>query len=119
MLQQKNGEEKEIERDRTRELEVCGVWRKTVSAETVQANRPVGGVVLMTYPDILREPHVSQEQLQEATHALRGKNYSNTRFLKKHLSISGVRAGAVFRRLGWEAYSRTTSSRTYRRVETK
>ncbi len=51
MLQQKNGEGKEIERDRTRELEVCGVWRKTVSAETVQANRPVGGVVLMSEID--------------------------------------------------------------------
>ena len=71
----------------------------------------------MTYPDILREPHVSAELLQQASHALQGKNYSNTRFLKKHLNISGVRAGAIFRRLGWVAYSHTRSSRTYRRSQ--
>ena len=66
---------------------------------------------------ILRDPHVSPELLQEARFLLQGKNFSNTRFLKKKLEISGCRAGAIFRRLGWKAYSNTRSTRTYQRQE--
>ena len=72
----------------------------------------------MTYP-VMREPHVSPELLQKADLFLQGKNFSNTRFLKKKLNISGCRAGAVFRRLGWKAYASTRNNRTYERQEIK
>ena len=67
---------------------------------------------------IIRSPHVSLKLLQEARLFLQGKNFSNTRVLKKKLNISGQRAGAVFRRLGWKAYSSTRNNRTYQRQET-
>ena len=65
----------------------------------------------------LRDPHVSPELLHKASLFLHGKNFSNTRILTKRLNISGCRAGAVFRRLGWKAYSNTRSNRTYERQE--
>ena len=73
----------------------------------------------MTYPEITREPHVSAELLHEADLFLQGKNFSNTRTLRKKLNISGQRAGAVFRRLGWLSYADTRNSRTYQRQKIK
>ena len=71
----------------------------------------------MVYPNITRDPHVSPELLERARYFLREKRFCNTRTLKNQFDISGVRAGAVFRKLGWEPYSNTRSSRTYRRKE--
>ena len=68
----------------------------------------------MTYR-LLRDPHVTPELLNKARLFLQGKNFSNTRTLKKKLNITGHRAGAVFRRLGWKAYSSTRNNRTYQR----
>ena len=72
----------------------------------------------MTYR-VLREPHVTREHLNEARLFLQDKNFSNTRTLRKKLNISGCRAGAVFRRLGWKAYASTRNNRTYQRKEIK
>ena len=72
----------------------------------------------MTYR-LLRDPHVTLELLHDARLFLQGKNFSNTRVLKKKLNISGQRAGAVFRRLGWLPYSSTRNNRTYQRQELK
>ena len=67
----------------------------------------------------LRDAHVSTELLHEADLFLQRKNFSNTRTLRKKLNISGCRAGAVFRRLGWLPYASTRNNRTYQRQEIK
>ena len=64
---------------------------------------------------IIRDPYVTPELKKEARLFLQGKNFSNTRVLRKKLNISGQRAGAVFRRLGWLPYSSTRNNRTYQR----
>jgi hypothetical protein len=55
-------------------------------------------------PQFRSEPHVSQELLERARTLLRGTDRYNTKRLREDLNISGARAGAVFRALGWVSH---------------
>jgi len=55
------------------------------------------------------------ELIAQAQELLDQKNFSNTKFLRKKLNISGVRAANLFKKLGWTPYATSSDYTTYRR----
>jgi len=58
---------------------------------------------------------LDKELIKEAKSLLTTKMFANTKFLKKHLGISGQLAGRIFRSLGWIKYGSKTRHAKYKR----
>ncbi len=63
----------------------------------------------------MNSPHVSVELLSKAKELLKGKEFCNTKFLRRKLDITGIRAGAVYRALGWHQYGSASNTTSYKR----